>query len=67
MIEIVSTRLRTYYGKSIESITEAIEALPFKVEMKQIVACPWDKNWYVTFVIPEASTTNITPFLIKIT
>lgn len=53
MQEVLSTRLRTFYGKSLGKINEAIGLLPFKVEMKNISPCPWDKNWYVTFVIPD--------------
>lgn len=53
MSEIISTRLRSISGKNIVVVMTAIEMLPYKVEIKSIVACPWDKKWYAVFVIPN--------------
>ena len=54
MSEIISTRLRSMSSKDLSDLMSAINMLPYKVEIKTIVACPWDKRWYVTFVVPDS-------------
>lgn len=53
MTEIISTRLRSISSKNIVDIMAAIDSLPYKVEIKTITACPFDKKWYAVFVIPD--------------
>jgi len=53
-MEIISTRVRCISGKKAEDVINAINLLPYKVEMKEFVACQWDKRWYAYFVIPDS-------------
>lgn len=55
-MEIISTRLRCISGKNVEDIVNAINLLPYKVEMKNIVSSSFDKRWYAFFVIPDSVT-----------
>lgn len=53
MAEVRTTRLRFISARDPETLTEALDLLPYKVELKQIVK---DKGlWYAWFVIPEVA------------
>ena len=56
MSEVKSTRLRFISARDQLTLTAAVERLPFKVEIKQIVK---DKNnWVIFFVIPDVVDFN---------
>lgn len=62
MQEILSTRLRYFYGKNLSSIYQAIESLPFKIEHKSLIV---EKGiFYLSFVIPD--TVKELPFKTQI-
>lgn len=51
MSNIRTTRLRFISARDPNALSEALDLLPFKVELKQIVK---DKGlWFAWFVIPE--------------
>jgi hypothetical protein len=51
MAEIRTTRLRFISARDPKTLTEALDLLPYKVEIKQIVK---DKGlWFAWFIIPE--------------
>lgn len=52
-MEIRSTRLRYVSSVDPEMISQAITALPFKVEIKGGPLMGADGRWYVWFVIPD--------------
>lgn len=51
MSEIKNTRLRFISASTAEEVSEAVDALPFKVELKQILKA--ENKWFCFFVIPE--------------
>lgn len=53
-MEIISTRVRCISGKKAEDVINAINLLPYKIEMKEIIECQVDKRWYAFFVIPDS-------------
>jgi hypothetical protein len=50
MADVKATRLRFISAKTASELSGAVSALPFKVEMKEIVK---DDRWYAWFVIPD--------------
>jgi len=52
-LEVIQTRLRFISSKTVEELTQAVDSLPFKVELKSLVYDPIKKRWFQTFVIPD--------------
>ena len=53
MAEIKSTRLRSIGASSREALEVAVEALPHKIEIKEIL--PVGKGFLLFFTIPDSS------------
>lgn len=50
-MEVKSTRLKSFRSKDIDLLVEAINGLPFKVELKSLA---WNgKQFFQTFVLPD--------------
>ncbi len=48
------TRLRHIHGQSLEELQLMLEALPYKVDIQQIISRA-NGEWYIHFLIPETA------------
>ena len=55
MAEINQTRLRWIVASTPEALGMAVNALPFRIEIKSISKLP-DEKWIIWFVLPETET-----------